>query len=236
MSLLQHYTTPPYVIREGTRINALECTVQRIASDLSSSKDQIREVKELLLRLINPQTVTQPLTSAPISNANLAFSGDKSTIAEPLRYSPGSIASTHTGVDSASHYTEMEPCMQMSDVVQTRAPTLQVPVACGRTGADTSPSWASGDTIPVTLNTLLQNFTNSLPVGAVVSIEVSASIRTTAVEHSPHPSVETINQYREPERRPLQPQSNTNLESLGRSPAGPSSNNGVSIQGMTTVE
>lgn len=57
---LQSTSTPPYVIRETTRINALENTVQRIASDLSSSKDQLREVKELLLRLINSDTPPNP--------------------------------------------------------------------------------------------------------------------------------------------------------------------------------
>ncbi|KAG0622474.1 hypothetical protein M758_3G100100, partial [Ceratodon purpureus] len=58
-SFPQNLGTPPYMNREGTRIHALESTVQRMASDLSSSKEQIKEVKELLLRLINPTAATR---------------------------------------------------------------------------------------------------------------------------------------------------------------------------------
>ena len=39
-----------------------------------------------------------------------------------------------------------------------------------------SRSWASGDTQPVTPNSLLQNFRNRMPIGAAVSTEVSGSI------------------------------------------------------------
>ncbi|KAG0574017.1 hypothetical protein KC19_VG228300 [Ceratodon purpureus] len=39
---------------------------------------------------------------------------------------------------------------------------------------------------------MLQNFSNPMPVGAAVLTEVSASIRTGAVEHSPHPSVDDM--------------------------------------------
>ena len=47
-----------------------------------------------------------------------------------------------------------------------------------------SPSWRSGDTIPVTPNTMLQNFANHMPIGAAVSTEVSASIGTASHEMS----------------------------------------------------
>ncbi|KAG0575256.1 hypothetical protein KC19_VG330800 [Ceratodon purpureus] len=67
--------------------------------------------------------------------------------------------------------------------------------------ASTSPSWASGDTIPVTPNTLLQNFSNRMPVGIAVSTEVSASIGTASQEMSPRPSME----YSRPTQSHCQP-------------------------------
>lgn len=48
-----------------------------------------------------------------------------------------------------------------------------------------APSWASGDTVPVTPNTLLQNFRNQMPIGAAVSTDISASTATTSVGPSP---------------------------------------------------
>ncbi|KAG0595232.1 hypothetical protein M758_UG151600 [Ceratodon purpureus] len=46
-------------------------------------------------------------------------------------------------------------------------------------------SWESGDTVPVTPNTILQNFSNRMPIGAAVSTEVSASIETAPTDFSP---------------------------------------------------
>ncbi|KAG0594326.1 hypothetical protein M758_UG067200 [Ceratodon purpureus] len=71
MNLTQHSSaTPPYSVQESTRINALESTIQKMTSDLSSSKEQLREVKELLLRLMNPHVPATASTSehAPTSN------------------------------------------------------------------------------------------------------------------------------------------------------------------------
>ncbi|KAG0594975.1 hypothetical protein M758_UG127900 [Ceratodon purpureus] len=130
----------------------------------------------------------------------------------------------------------MESCMRMADVVQIRRPTIHVPDAGGSARAATSPLWASGDTIPVTPNTILQNFTIKLPMGAAVSTEASALIRIAAAEHSPHPSVDTTsNLYRAPKRRPPPRHTNSDLDPLNTSPA-PTSVDGVSTQRMTSME
>ncbi|KAG0574626.1 hypothetical protein KC19_VG277600 [Ceratodon purpureus] len=49
-------------------------------------------------------------------------------------------------------------------------------------------SCASGDTVPVTPNTLLQNFTNRMPIGTAVSTDKSPSAGTMSHDISPHPS------------------------------------------------
>ena len=65
-SRVQHPATPPYIHREAMCINQLESTVQRIASDLTNNNEQIKEVKELLLRLINSlQSAPNSVTPSP---------------------------------------------------------------------------------------------------------------------------------------------------------------------------
>ena len=58
--------TPLYVIRESTSIYALESTVLKMALDLTSSKDEIKDVKELLLCLINPRNSEALALVSPI--------------------------------------------------------------------------------------------------------------------------------------------------------------------------
>ena len=68
--IFQRPRTPPYLVRDTTRINALELTVQKMACDLTSSKEQIKEVKELLLQLINIPPAPQPThVTAPASDS-----------------------------------------------------------------------------------------------------------------------------------------------------------------------
>ncbi|KAG0572640.1 hypothetical protein KC19_VG113000 [Ceratodon purpureus] len=67
----QRGATPPYAVREAFRINALETTVQRMASDLSTSNQQILEVKELLPCLINPHLQQQPSAPSPNLESSL---------------------------------------------------------------------------------------------------------------------------------------------------------------------
>ncbi|KAG0575255.1 hypothetical protein KC19_VG330700 [Ceratodon purpureus] len=84
-SFPQNIGTPPYMVREGTRIHALETTVQRMASDLTSSKEQIQEVKELLLLLIKPRATERESTLT--FNPNPPFES-QSTQFTPLQEVP----------------------------------------------------------------------------------------------------------------------------------------------------
>ena len=176
--------------REGTRIHALESTVQRMASDLSSSKEQIKEVKELLLRLINPTAATQePLPAfnrVPLVDLYPTQHTNEQDIPRPIhrdviehvpdvqgvRPSPKPMSPPSGPDNSADQFF----CSQPPSNIPHRAPNC--------------PSWASGDTIPVTPNSLLQKFRNKMPIGIAVSTEVSASIGNASQELSPHPSHE----------------------------------------------
>ena len=70
------------------------------------------------------------------------------------------------------------PCTQPENRPRSVSPTgdetevFQVPVV------QCSHSCPSGDTVPVTPNTILQNFTNRMPIGAAVSTDLSASVGT----------------------------------------------------------
>ena len=184
--------TPPYLLREATRINALESTVQRMASDLSSSKDQIKEVKELLMRLINPHASTTPnVTTMPPAAAN--NQQPKPASATPLYTHVAPSDNTYVDIADIQDLEhpacqggiEHRPGSNSADIVaENTAPVL----AAGAI----SPSWMSGDTIPVTPNTVLQNFTNRMPIGAAVSTEVSGSIGTGSHDLSPRLSEQNI--------------------------------------------
>ncbi|KAG0573637.1 hypothetical protein KC19_VG195800 [Ceratodon purpureus] len=104
----------------------------------------------------------------------------------------------------------------------------------GMAGVEPTRSWTGGDTIPMTPNTMLQNFTNKMPVGAEVSTDISASIRSGAAEHSLHSSVNTISQYRGPDHRPLPCSANPTLEHVISSPTC-TNNDGVSTRRMTST-
>ena len=200
---LQRPTTPPYVIRESTRINALESTVQRIATDLSSSKDQLREVKELLLRLINPQ-MSHPAPPPPIQSTPIPVScGEMPGVSSHRHLTPVAVVTPaetsdarHAPIANATHNPGQHPLGESATFATTPypPPPIRNPVE------DRAPSWASGDTIPLTRNTVLQNFTNRMPVGAAVSHDVSASIRTAGAYHSPHASIDNMSAYSEKER------------------------------------
>lgn len=205
-------TTPPYGIRETTRINALESTVQRMASDLSSSIEQIREVKELLLRLVNP---SHHVPSVP---TGVVF---KSTLPETAP------------TDMPSHIPEVdndEVVVASSTHKKTRGqPPERTDIQPG------SPSWGSRDTIPVTPNTLLQSFSNKMPVGAAVSTDVSASIGITSNDLSPHPTTTTT--PRSAMRRHVA-SSSPSSPRLGELPGAAdldSTQDGVTTRGMASV-
>ncbi|KAG0619255.1 hypothetical protein M758_4G126200 [Ceratodon purpureus] len=181
-------STPPYIIRESTRINALESTVQQMASDLTSSKEQIREVKELLLRLINPPAAYHEHAATPTPSHILP---QQRTLDSP----PPMLAELHSPANAPlnrSSATAHERIQTMPPsggevAVETHNDICRDPITVPLT-AEKSPSWCSGDTVPVTPNTTLQNFSNRMPVGAAVSTEVSASIGTGSHDLSPRQS------------------------------------------------
>ena len=208
--------------------------MQRIATDLSSSKDQIREVKELLLRLINPQTSNFTSTSCPTSDGNAPCQGSGANVSGPCTHGTGVNMNPQCEANTTVHEIARESSMRPVNDSQNRTPSVQVPQRTGVPAVTPSRSWASGDTIPVTPNSFLQKFTNKMPVGAAVSTDISASIRSGAAEHSPHPSVDTISQYREPviQTGPC----NTNPSSECELPNSACGNNdGVSTRRMTAT-
>ena len=147
-----------------------------MAVDLSSSKDQLREVKELLLRLVNPlqQPPIPPACPKSTSTANVA-NPPASQITRGPRNSSNDDPLVHLHNPTAAR------------TVNPSAFVTGAPVDAVRVHKGASPSWASGETIPVTPNTLLQNFRNTMPIGAAVSTDVSASIGTGSGDHSPSP-------------------------------------------------
>ena len=201
--MLERPATPPYVIRETTRINQLECTVQRIANDLSSSKDQIMEVKELLLRLINPQAAVLPSPAAAVFTQARNCSPDNSGIAVPPRTTEEAMHINPPLRNSEGQSTPSDSHNNSDRGILLSSPLTHVNVTNGSGAVEPSYSCPSGDTVPVTPNTLLQNFTNHMPVGGAVSAEVSASIRTAGADHSPHPSIGNSVQYTTSDQRPL---------------------------------
>ncbi|KAG0572668.1 hypothetical protein KC19_VG115400 [Ceratodon purpureus] len=97
------------------------------------------------------------------------------------------------------------------------------------------PSWASGETVPMTPSTLLQNFKNRMPIGTAISTDVSASMGTTSNEQSSRPSsfATPCSNIRRQDLRdslstPLQRQANC-IADMHSAP------DGVTTRGMTTV-
>ena len=74
-----------------------------------------------------------------------------------------------------------------------------------------------------------------MPVGAAVSTEVSAWIRTSVAEHSPHPSLDSISQYRATDQRHTASTGNHNVGPVRASPPS-TGNDGVSTRRMTSME
>ena len=232
--VLQSTSTPPYIIREATRINALENTVQRIASDLSTSKDQLREVKELLLRLINPEPHTIPTATVTTKSPIIQCPDNTSRIPIHRSSTPGPDMLNEEQRQTNAQSSQRELRLNVLEVAPHRTTNSRMPVAGGGSTAEMSRSWASDDTIPVTPNTLLQNFTNNMPIGAAVSTEVSASIRTSGADQSPHPSAEYNAQHGTSECRPQEgSQGTVALHQPGQSSP---CREGVSTRGMTLEE
>ena len=140
-----------------------------MASDLTTSKDEIKEVKELLLRLINPgpvQAANQaPVTWTPtnaMSHQDASITTAQCTpVSQDVREHPVTSPTQGTGI-----------AVTVSYPVDPQVPT-------------SAPSWASGETVPVTPNTLLQNFCNNMPIGAAVSTDISVDTGTTSHGLSP---------------------------------------------------
>ena len=142
-------------MRESTRINALESRVQQIAIDLSSSKDQLREVKELLFQLINPLQPHRPSTLAPALTSNAVWSREN-TIAELLRHrSPARLSNPPAPMQSPA-IAPIRPTQIPAATPKESRPlsASQTPAVCRNTVAASSPSWAFNNTVPMTPNTL----------------------------------------------------------------------------------
>ena len=159
------------MIRESSRINALENMVLKMASDLTSSKDKLKEVKELLLRLVNPRNTISP--------HHMDTSPTPPSIQPPSSVLPSREAIAHSGLhepprEFPSKCSQPQNFADGGDARTPEPPILPSP-----------PSWASGDTVPVTPSTLLQNFKNKMPIGAAVSTDVSVSTATTSNGLSP---------------------------------------------------
>ena len=231
---VQRPSTPPYVIRESTRINQLESTVQQMASDLTSSKEQIKEVKELLLRLINPATPSPPHASphAPSqTGVHQQLHSSPVRAVRPLDTPPNG------PINEANPATHVHPITVPQHPVEVAGGTPHVIPNCQvgiQTDALKSPSWGSGDTVPVTPNTMLQNFTNRMPVGAAVSTEVSASIGTASHDMSPPPSFG--NTSMENQGTPDRPSCTAlrSLTSTGELEDGSTTHDGVATRRMTS--
>ena len=149
-----------------------------MASNLSNSNAQIRDIKELLLKLVNP-TIPLPAThDGPTETSN-----------------PTNMTCIITTQASAPNCPPPD-CPREERTAHGSAPSVP---ACtpGTLGTSLgrvrqhdgigSRSWTSADTVPVTPKTMLQNFRNQMPIGAAVSTDISASIGTTSQEHSPRP-------------------------------------------------
>ena len=168
-----------------------------MASDLSSSKDQLREVKELLLRLINPNS-TPTLPQSNCAPVHMVSRDNSSPVQEPT-----DLLSCEPAVSSHAHprIEDRHPVMPSQKSYGARLTSTQTPgltrpvITCA--GQALSPSCASGDTVPVTPNTLLQNFTNNMPIGAAVSTDISVSAETTSADASPHPIDKSIVRHEE---------------------------------------
>ncbi|KAG0574226.1 hypothetical protein KC19_VG245500 [Ceratodon purpureus] len=79
------------------------------------------------------------------------------------------------------------PSVVECDAASEPPPTVQRCASVARIHLNelSTPSWASGETVPVTPSRLLQNFTNKMPIGTAVSTDVFASMGTTSDEKSP---------------------------------------------------
>ena len=206
--------------------------MQRIATDLRSSKDQLTEVKELLLRLINPQQSNPPSTSTAAPTSIRVCAGDDHGTLLPPSGSPEVVISPEVAVVSLCPLPPRELCSSEKDGAGARGPPIPVNVTLGGGAESPSPSWASSETIPVTPNSFLQKFTNSMPIGAAVLTEVSASIRTSAGEHSPHTSIDNRGQQKVADRS-APAKSSVDIIPRPRSPT--HSHDGVNTRQMTTA-
>lgn len=202
-----------------------------MASDLSSSKAQLTEVKELLLRLINPNTVPTPPPNhlPPVYTAS-------APVPAPVPANP----SDHCG--DAAHISNEQyvPCRDYStgpsrDLPSSQEkshvdPVIRVPVNASApppSPAARSISCPSGDTVPLTPNTLLQNFTNKMPIGPAVSTDMSASIGTMSNDVSPHHSIGSTPQTQTTRPIPQSTHAHANVEAAGH--------DGVTTRGMATA-
>ncbi|KAG0571928.1 hypothetical protein KC19_VG054500 [Ceratodon purpureus] len=169
-----------------------------MASDLTSSKEQINEVKQLLLCLIHPtlppspvpvRTFTptterqgEPLTAQVIKPTTLPLQDPHYTIPLDIRERRVSsrlnrIEEVHASVTQTATIRHHHEDRSMPIVVH---PMVQ------------SPSWGSGETVPITPNSLLQNFTNKMPIGAATSTDISGSFGAMSNKLSPQPATESM--------------------------------------------
>ena len=143
----------------------------------------------MLLRLINP-AVTHPTTpiltnlSTPRVECHAHISAN-GTLNQPTGLTSTGPAMTPLTAFAPSVEGDRHP-----------SPVRQAPEYCAprHVHLHAAPidggehSWASGETLPVTPNSLLQKFKNKMPIGAATSTDVSASIGNESHEHSPHPT------------------------------------------------
>ena len=160
--------------------------MKKMACDLNSSKEHIREVKELLLKLINPPAYHAAPVSTPTAEPNSSRQiHGPGTTAQHVFVSGVSTGDTVVPRVSPNAQKEGQTISIQHSRSETRVGTNVASPDDQETGLHSCPS---GDTVPVTPNTLLQNFRNRMPIGAAVSTEVSASIGTISREVSPRPT------------------------------------------------
>ena len=207
-----------------------------MASDLTSSKEQIKEVKELLLRLINP-TGSAPIP-APTLNAP-----NSTPEREAPEVTPVQNASTFGGSDLEDNVPHVQRWTypgdlqaspnsfpQMNDPIENDSQTPDMQPRTTR-----SPSSLSGDTVPWTPNTVLQNFSNRMPIGTAVSTEVSASIGTESQELSPRLGEEYHEPFNCSQRRDLPSTPYPDIGDACMNEESPLAPEGVKTRGMASV-
>ena len=204
-----------------------------MASDLSSSKEQINEVKELLLRLINPTPQLIPQTT-PLPPSPAWHQQPRSSPPSELPGQPS--VTTSTGPTSnAGVVTAMPDPADNNDqgFVAHIAPVLHTGVYDGLGARGSSPSWESGDTVPVTPNTMLQNFKNQMPIGAAVSTDLSGSMGTYSNDVSNPPSGQMSPSTAHHRRQPARSNAAHSLDYPSDGEGGLNLPDGVTTRGMT---